>query len=117
MCIKHYIVNNQEHQRNTIDVRVDERTLQEIYLLPFAAAVRAGAASVMGSYNRVNGTFACENPHTLAEILRGQLGFRGWVMSDYLANHSTVESAEAGLDWELGPQFWGDKLLAAVLSG
>ena len=117
-CIKHYIVNNQESERNTIDVRVDERALQGIYLPPFTAAVHeARVASVMGAYNRINGTYACENIHTLTAVLREQLGFRGWVMSDYLANQSTVESANAGLDWELGAKKWGAQLLEAVQSG
>jgi beta-glucosidase len=117
-CLKHFIVNNQEHDRNSIDVRVDERTLHEIYLPPFEAAIKlGGAASVMGSYNRINGTFACENPHVLSSILRDELGFRGWVMSDFLANQSTVESANAGLEWELTMPFasrWREKLLEAV---
>jgi beta-glucosidase len=118
-CIKHYIVNNQEYQRGTIDVRVDERAIQEIYLPPFSAAVQKGqVASVMGSYNRINGTYACENYHTLTTILREQLGFRGWVMSDFMANHSTAESATAGLEWELADQgLWGQQLLAAVQAG
>jgi beta-glucosidase len=116
-CLKHYIVNNQEYERTTIDVRVDERTLQELYLPPIAAAVRAGAASVMGAYNKINGTYACENPHTLTTILREQLGFRGWVMSDFLATPSSAAAANAGLEWELGPRHWGEGLLAAVRSG
>jgi beta-glucosidase len=117
-CLKHFVVNNQEHDRNSIDVRVDERTLHEIYLPPFEAAIKlGGAASVMGSYNRINGEFACENPHVLSSILRDELGFCGWVMSDFLANHSTVESANAGLEWELTMPFasrWREKLLEAV---
>ena len=117
-CIKHYIVNNQEYQRSSIDVRIDERTLQEIYLPPFAAAVCDGSvASVMGSYNRINGIYACENQHALTELLRDQLGFRGFVMSDYLANQSTAGSALAGLDWELGAKMWGPRLLEAVKAG
>lgn len=117
-CIKHYIANNQEYQRNSIDVQVDERTVQEIYLPPFAAAVREGrVASAMGSYNRINGVDGCENRQTLTELLRDQLGFRGFVMSDFLAKPSTAASAQAGLDWELGAQMWGPKLLAAVQAG
>lgn len=118
-CLKHYVVNNQEYQRNSIDVRVDERALQEIYLPPFRAAVQEGrVASVMGSYNKINGVYACENPHTLTTVLREQLGFRGWVMSDFMGNQSTVESARAGLDWELTMQpLWGPQLLAAVQAG
>ena len=115
-CIKHYVVNNQEYLRNTIDVRVNERALQEIYLPPFAAAVReGGVASVMGAYNKINGTFACEQPHTLTGVLRDQFGFRGYVMSDFMATHSTLASALAGLDWELTMMgHWGPKLLQAV---
>ena len=118
VCLKHYIVNNQEHLRNSIDVRVDERALRELYRVPFAAAIRAGgAASVMGSYNRINGVFACENPFTLTTLLRDELGFKGWVMSDFLATHSTVDAPLAGLDWELGPRWWGPKLKEAVVRG
>ena len=114
-CVKHYIVNNQEHRRSTIDVIVDERTLQEIYLPPFAAALQAGGAgSVMGSYNRINGVYACENPFVLTSILREQLGFRGFVMSDFLATQSTAAAANAGLDWELGAKMWGPMLQEAV---
>ncbi len=118
-CLKHYIVNNQEYQRREIDVRVDERALREIYLPPFAAAVQqAHAAAVMGSYNKINGTYACENAHTLTAILREQLGFRGWVMSDFMANQSTAESANAGLDWELTmAALWGQRLSEAVQAG
>ncbi len=117
-CVKHYVVNNQEHRRSTIDVIVDERTLQEIYLPPFAAALQVGGAgSVMGSYNRINGVFACENPTVLTGILRDQWGFRGFVMSDFLATQSTAPSANAGLDWELGAKMWGPLLLEAVTKG
>jgi beta-glucosidase len=118
-CIKHYLVNNQEYQRSTIDVQVDERTLHEIYLPPFKAAVQEGhVASVMGSYNRINGTYACENFQTLTTILREQLKFRGWVMSDFMATRTTEESANAGLDWELARDgVWGQRLLAAVQAG
>ena len=107
-CVKHYVVNNQEHRRSTIDVIVDDRTLHEIYLPPFAAAVQAGgAASVMGSYNRINGVYACEHPGVLTDILRDQLGFRGFVMSDFLATQSTTAAANSGLDWELGAKQLG----------
>lgn len=117
-CVKHCILNNQEFRRSTINVLADERTLHEVYLPPFMAAVRqGGAAAVMGSYNRIGGVYACENRHVLTTVLREELGFRGFVMSDFLATPSTVESAQAGLDWELGPQMWGPKLLEAVQSG
>lgn len=117
-CIKHYIANNQEYQRIGIDVQISERAIQEIYLPPFAAAVREGrVGSAMGSYNRINGVFACDNRHTLTELLRDQLGFRGFVMSDFLATQSCVGSVLAGLDWELGTKMWGPRLLEAVNSG
>jgi len=117
-CIKHYLANNQEFKRSFIDVQIDERTLREIYLLPFVAAIQEGyVASIMGSYNRINGTYACENPFILNHVLREELGFRGFVMSDFFATHSTVESVEAELDWELGTKMWGPGLLQAVVSG
>lgn len=118
-CVKHYIANNQEHQRNSIGVHIDERALHEIYLRPFLAAVQAGgAAAVMGSYNKVNGTYVCEHPYLLTTILRDELGFRGYVMSDFLANHSTAASANAGLDWELSShKLWGPLLLEAIQQG
>jgi beta-glucosidase len=72
----------------------------------------------MSAYNKVNGTYACEHPHLLSEILRRQLGFQGWVMSDYGATHSTVEAANAGLDQEMPtPVFFGDQLLQAIQTG
>ncbi|MFE1880208.1 beta-glucosidase [Streptomyces diastatochromogenes] len=117
--IKHYAVNNQEHHRATVDAEVDERTLREIYLPPFEAAVRNGdVAAVMGAFNKVNGDFACENRLLLTDLLRRQFGFRGWVMSDYGANHSTAESANAGLDQEQpGAGHWGQQLRQALDDG
>ncbi|HYI66783.1 MAG TPA: glycoside hydrolase family 3 C-terminal domain-containing protein [Candidatus Limnocylindrales bacterium] len=117
--IKHFIVNNQEHRRFTIDVQVDERTLREIYLPPFEAAVVDGAVgAAMASFNRVNGTYASEHRELLTVLLRGDLGFRGWVMSDYEATWSTAASAAAGLDQEQpAARFWGERLAAAVATG
>jgi beta-glucosidase len=118
-CIKHYAVNNQEYERSGINAEIDERTLQEIYLPPFAAAVQDGrVASAMGAFNKVNGAFACENAPLLQRVLREQWQFRGWVMSDYGANHSLVESATNGLDQEQPTAGeWGTKLLEAVQDG
>ena len=119
VCLKHFLLNNQEDGRNSVNVLVGERALHELYLPPFEAAIREGrAASVMASYNRVDGEFVCENRALLTDVLRGDLGFRGWVMSDFGANQSTVPSATAGLDWELtfAPQ-WREKLTAAVGAG
>ncbi|UQN09160.1 glycoside hydrolase family 3 protein [Deinococcus sp. QL22] len=117
--LKHFILNNQEHARNSINVFTDERALHEVYLPPFEAALRLGqAASVMASYNRADGIFLCDHRQLLNDVLRGTLGFRGWVISDFGANHSTAASANAGLDWELtfAPK-WGDTLHQAVQAG
>jgi beta-glucosidase len=114
---KHYAENNQENQRQTINVNVDERTLHEIELRGFEAAVRnAHTGSVMCSYNSVNGHFACENPTLLTDILRHQWGFTGFVVSDYGANHSAGPALQAGLDIEfLSSHF--HELKAAIQSG
>ncbi|KAK0673676.1 family 3 putative glycoside hydrolase [Cercophora samala] len=77
-CAKHYILNEQEHFRGSIDVRIDDKTMHELYLWPFADAVRAGVGSVMCSYNRVNGTYACENEWVQNYLLKNELGFRGF---------------------------------------
>jgi beta-glucosidase len=116
---KHYNVNVQEENRLEGDARLDERTLQEIYTLPFAMAVQDGhVGAAMGAYNKVNGIYACENSHLLTDILKQQLGFTGWVMSDYGATHSTVEAANAGLDQEMPTAvFFGDPLLSAIQMG
>jgi beta-glucosidase len=103
---KHYVDNDQETNRNTITVSIDERTQHEIYLAPFQAAVAAGAGSVMCSYNKIanpsgGADFGCENAHTLKDLLKGELGFRGFVMSDWGATHSGAKAANAGLDVEM----------------
>ncbi len=116
---KHYNVNTQEQQRMGIDAHVDERTLQEIYTLPFEIVVKeAQLGAAMGAFNKVNGLFACEQPHLLTDILKQQVGFNGWVMSDYGATQSTVEAANAGLDQEMPTgTFFGDRLVEAIESG
>src|SRR5437763_160559 len=86
--VKHYILNSQETNRMTDSSDIDDRTIHEIYVPPYEAAVEQGhAGSVMCSYNRINGTYACENPYTLNKILKGQLGFDGFVMSDWNGTH------------------------------
>jgi beta-glucosidase len=118
--VKHYVGNDSEFERNTISSEIDERTLREIYLPPFEAAVReAGSWAVMSSYNRVNGIFAGENRATLIEILKHEWGFDGIVMSDWFGTKSTIDAAENGLDLEMpGPPQWrGQKLLAAAEAG
>jgi beta-glucosidase len=118
-CIKHFVGNDTEFERNTIDSRVDERTLREVYLRPFEAAVtEAGVMAVMTAYNRINGPWAADSP-LLADVLRGEWGFDGLVMSDWFGLHSTVEGAKAGVDLEMpGPTLHrGERLLAAIEAG
>jgi len=118
--VKHFALNSIEDDRGAIDVIVDERTLREIYLPHFKAAVQeAGAASVMSSYNRVNGQYMGENEHLLRDILKGDWAFDGFVASDwYAGTRSTVDAANHGLDIEMPfEEFYGEKLFQAVLGG
>ncbi|KAH6976415.1 glycosyl hydrolase family 3 N terminal domain-containing protein [Ilyonectria sp. MPI-CAGE-AT-0026] len=138
-CAKHYIGNEQETQRsNTFDAdgteidaissNIDDRTLHELYLWPFADSVKAGVASFMCSYNRVNQTYACENDFILKDILRDELGFKGYVMSDWFATHSGVKSINAGLDLNMpgvldasslatGASYWGGNITKYLNEG
>jgi beta-glucosidase len=101
-AVKHYAANNQERERHTIDVRVDERALHELYFPAFKAAVQEGGAwSVMAAYNRVNGAFASESEYLLDDVLKKRWGFRGLVMSDWGAVKSTVPTLRGGLDLEM----------------
>jgi beta-glucosidase len=118
-CVKHFVANDSETDRLTVDVRVDERALRERYLAAFEPIVRhAGVWAVMAAYNAVNGTTAIEHP-MLAEVLKDEWGFDGVVMSDWYAARSTEPAATAGLDLVMpgpgGP--WGDRLVAAVRGG
>lgn len=91
-CAKHYIGNEQELNRETMSSNIDDRTMHELYLWPFADAVKANVASVMCSYNKLNGsTWACENEKSLNGLLKGELDFQGYVMSDWNAHHTTIE--------------------------
>ncbi|WP_327282321.1 MULTISPECIES: glycoside hydrolase family 3 C-terminal domain-containing protein [unclassified Streptomyces] len=116
--VKHFALNNQEQGRDTVDAVAGEQTLHETELRGFEAAVAAGAGAVMGAYNKVNGTYACESKPLLDEVLRGRWGFDGWVVSGWDAAHSTVAAIGAGLDMEMpgGTQF-GAPLLQAVRGG
>lgn len=117
--IKHYVANDSETERYTVDVRMDERTLREVYLAPFETVVREAAPwAVMAAYNAVDGTTLTEHP-LLEAPLRRDWGFDGLVMSDWRATRSTVGSARAGLDLAMpGPLSpWGDALVAAVERG
>ena len=119
-CVKHFACNDQEHERMTISVEVDEPALREIYLAPFEAAVRrAGVWSVMSAYNKVRGQWCSENAALLTGILKDEWGFDGAVISDWFGTHSTVEAAVAGLDLEMpGPAHWlGPHLAEAVARG
>lgn len=113
-----YLTMNQESDRFHIDSVVDERTLQEIYLPPFQAAASAGVGTFMCAYIKTNGVYSCENPHVLGDLLKKQLDFGGWVMSDWGGTHSTAASASAGLDQEMpDDRYYGQVLEEAVTNG
>jgi len=115
--VKHYAANSYERDRTTTDAIVDGRTLNEIYLPGFEAAVGAGAGSVMCAYNRVNTVYACDSRELLTDVLRTRFGFTGWVMTDWFARH-TLGSLDAGLDQEMpGQGAYSDSLLDAVETG
>jgi beta-glucosidase len=120
--VKHFVANDSETQRRTVDVRIDDRTLRELYLAPFEAIVReAGAWAVMAGYNGVNGSTMTESP-LLRDILHDEWGYDGLVMSDWMAARSTEGAAQAALDLAMpGPASrfgpWGDALLEAVRAG
>ncbi len=116
---KHYAGYNQENARFTLDARISTRALRELYLRPFAAAVeQAEVGTVMCGFNRVNGVFACQDPWLLSGVLKGELGFRGFVLSDWGAVHDTVAAATAGLDQEQAvPRYYGQALVDAVRKG
>jgi beta-glucosidase len=126
---KHFVANEQETNRFTIEEIIDDRVLHELYLLPFEMSVKEGkVASVMCSYNSVNGPSMCQNAPLLTGVLRGQWGFDGYVQSDFFANHSIAPSLLAGLDFEMpgltvnsppivGPYFTAANLSAALAAG
>lgn len=117
--VKHYITNSQETTRNTESSDIDERTLHELYLPQYEAAVQqGGAGAVMCSYNRINSVYACENPQTLTTDLKQQIGFQGFVMSDWGGTHSTAAAANGGLDLEMGSAtYFGSALGSAIQAG
>ncbi|KAI0127240.1 glycoside hydrolase family 3 protein [Xylariales sp. AK1849] len=121
---KHYIGNEQELNRDTMSSNIDDRTMHELYLWPFYDAVKANVASVMCSYNKLNSTWACENDKIINQLLKKELGFQGYVMTDWNAQHTTSQSAIAGLDMTMpgsdydgGTVLWGSALSSAVSSG
>ena len=118
-AVKHFVATDSEFERMTISSEVDARTLREISLVPFEAAVReAGTWAVMAAYNRLNGTYCSEHP-LLASLLRTEWSFDGVVMSDWYGTHSTKPAAQAGLDLEMPgpPQWFGSHLADAVRAG
>ena len=115
-CVKHYAVNNQEFQRTQSNSVVDDRTLYEIYLPAFKAAVQEGNAwSIMGSYNLYNGQFNCHNKKLLVDILKGEWGFDGVVVSDWGGCRDDEEAVLNGLDIEMGT--WTNGLTGAASDG
>ncbi|KAJ5595411.1 CAZyme family GH3 [Penicillium hispanicum] len=130
---KHFVMNEQEHFRQpfewgiptALSSNIDDRALHEVFVWPFAESVRADVASVMCSYQMVNNSHACENSKLLNGILKDELGFQGFVQSDWLAQRSGVQSALSGLDmsmpgdglhWADGDSLWGSHLTRAVLN-
>ncbi len=119
-CVKHFVANDSEFERMTISSELDARTLRELYLPPFEAAVReAGAWCVMSAYNGLNGPTCSANAELLIRILRDEWGFDGVVMSDWYGTKDTALSARNGLDLEMPgpPRFFGRELAAAVRRG
>lgn len=137
-CAKHFIGNEQEHFRQvgeaqgygfniteTLSSNIDDKTMHELYMWPFADAVRAGVGSVMCSYQQVNNSYGCQNSKLLNDLLKNELGFQGFIMSDWQAQHTGAASAAAGLDMSMpgdtvfnsGLSFWGANLTLAVLNG
>ena len=104
-CAKHFAANDQEFERGTINVEMDERALREIYLRPFQAAVQeANVHTIMSAYNKFRGRWCSENDYLLNKVLKGEWGFKGLVMSDWNGTHSTKGAVLDGLDLEMGTE-------------
>ncbi|KAH8815729.1 beta-glucosidase 1 precursor [Xylogone sp. PMI_703] len=137
-CAKHFIGNEQEHFRQVGEAQgygyniteaysttIDDVTMHELYLWPFADAVRAGVGSFMCSYNQVNNSYACQNSKLMNGLLKGELGFQGFVMSDWQAQKDGIGAALAGLDMSMpgdtlfntGYSFWGSNLTLGIVNG
>ncbi|KAF4835411.1 putative beta-glucosidase M [Colletotrichum siamense] len=121
---KHWLLNEQEYRRRISDLgeaissNVDDRTLHELYVFPFMDSLKEGAASVMCSYQRANHSYGCQNSHLLNGVLKTELGFEGYVVSDWEGQMTGVASANAGLDLVMPDAgYWGDKLVEAVNNG
>lgn len=123
-CVKHYAVNNQEFERGSVNVELDERALREIYLPAFKAAITEGNAwTIMSAYNKIRGQYCSENDYLLNKILKDEWKFKGAVISDWGGTHSTINAANNGLDLEMGSPlpyetyYFANALLAAVKAG
>ncbi|KAJ5351480.1 hypothetical protein N7452_000454 [Penicillium brevicompactum] len=126
--LKHFIVNEQETNRNpfantspqveAVSSNVDDKTMHELYLWPFQDALKAGSANIMCSYQRINNSYGCANSKTLNGILKTELGFQGFVITDWRAQHSGVASALAGLDMTMPDSgWWAKNLTTAIQNG
>jgi beta-glucosidase len=124
-CVKHFVANNQEENRFSIDVNMSERALREIYLPGFKSSIVGGEAmTVMGAYNKFRGEFCTDSEYLGRTILRNEFNFKGVYMSDWDAVHSTEKAALAGLDLEMGTEkdnyndwYFADPLIKAVQEG
>ena len=118
-CLKHFIGNDTEYQRHFVSSNIDDRTLRELYLLPFEMGVKAGSLSVMSAYNQLNNIFCSSNAEILTNILKEEWNFPGYVVSDWGAAQDTIGNANGGLDCEMpGPaRSWGKNLVKAVNDG
>ncbi|GAA2010433.1 glycoside hydrolase family 3 protein [Nakamurella flavida] len=119
-CLKHLVANESETDRNTVNSVVDEATLRELYLLPFEIAqADADAWSMMAAYNDINGVAATEQNHIVNEVVKGEWGYSGVIMSDWFATKTAAQAANGGLDLVMpGPDGpWGEALVAAVRDG
>jgi beta-glucosidase len=117
---KHYLANEQEANRQAVNIKVDERTLRELYLPGFESMVKnANVASIMCGFNKINGDYACENHHLITEVLKGEWGFQGNVISDFNAVHDAFKGAWAGTDLDMpsGLQFTEANLMPYIWSG
>ncbi|KAJ5756909.1 beta-glucosidase M [Penicillium nucicola] len=126
---KHYIANEQETNRNpgknaqgeavaAVSSNIDDKTMHELYLWPFQDAVLAGSASIMCSYQRINNSYGCQNSKTLNGLLKTELGFQGYVITDWGAQHAGIAAANAGLDMVMpSSSLWGGNLETAIANG
>lgn len=124
-CVKHLVGNEQETNRmpdllgvtSSVSANIGERAMMEVYAWGFQDVVTEGVVCVMCSYNRVNGTYACENDKLLNGLLKKEMGFRGFVVSDWMAQHSGVKSAKNGLDMVMpDAAYWKDNALAKAVN-